>query len=62
MSERRTIGSDDKLHAYVDGALPATCRADIKHALERDSAPAARCSDYYVLKNLLRERCDQRAG
>jgi anti-sigma factor RsiW len=59
MNEQNTSIRDDELHAYVDGTLSETRRAEVEQALERNPELAARVSDYFSLNALLHERYDR---
>jgi anti-sigma factor RsiW len=50
--------TDDNLHAYIDGQLPAAQRADVEARLAADPDAAARVQAYRAQKQALREMFD----
>jgi len=59
MSDQLNPVTEDELHAYVDGTLSGSRRADVERELERNPDLAARVSDYFSLNNLLHDRYDR---
>jgi anti-sigma factor RsiW len=58
MSDQLNPVTEDELHAYVDGTLTGSRRADVERELERNPDLAARVSDYFSLNGLLHDRYD----
>jgi anti-sigma factor RsiW len=50
--------TDDNLHAYIDGQLPAAQRADVEARLAADPEAAARLQAYRAQKQALRAMFD----
>jgi anti-sigma factor RsiW len=59
MKEQTSTISDDELHAYVDGTLSETRRAEVELLLEHNPELAGKVSDYFSLNALLHERYDR---
>lgn len=59
MSDQLNPVTEDEIHAYVDGTLSGSRRADIERELERNPDLAARVSDYFSLNTLMRDRYDR---
>ncbi|WP_296661979.1 anti-sigma factor [Paraburkholderia sp.] len=59
MSDQMNPVTEEELHAYVDGALPESRRADVERELARRPESAARVSDYFSLNHLLHDRYDR---
>ncbi|MEX3958614.1 anti-sigma factor [Trinickia sp. EG282A] len=55
----KSIISEDDIHAYVDGTLPADARERVERAMARDPALAAKINDYFSLNAALHERYDR---
>lgn len=55
MMDRANV-TDEDLHAYVDGALSESRRAQIETLIEADPVLASRVRDYLALNSMLHER------
>ncbi|GLU33724.1 anti-sigma factor [Trinickia caryophylli] len=59
MKDQRDSIGDEQIHAYVDGTLGETERAEVEQAIARDPALAQKVNDYFSLNAMLHERYDR---
>lgn len=59
MKDKRDSIGDEQIHAYVDGTLGETERAEVEQAIARDPALAQKVNDYFSLNAMLHERYDR---
>jgi len=59
MTERKISVTEDELHAYVDGELPAERRADVEAWLAAHTGEAERVNSWRAMADLLHARYDR---